>query len=231
MRLLLAALALIALVGASPVRRVAPTPALPVGVTAENGFRIGSPSAPVQLVEYASLTCPHCRAFHSEGWAVLKRDYVAKGLVAVEVRSMVLNGPDVVATLIARCDGAATFFRRVDAFYDQQPNWIAPFGQVTPAQAAAVAKLPALKQFAAMGRAGKLDAFAAKIGVPPKRYDACVGDAAGLARVEALGKGATARGVTGTPTFFLNGAKIETNTWAGVEPLIRGALKLPPKAG
>ena len=224
MRLLFAALAAVVLVAAAPVRQ-APRPASTAAVTPQGGFRLGRADAPVQIVEYASLTCPHCRAFHSEGWATLKRDYIAKGLVAIEVRNMVLNGPDVVATLLARCDGASTFFARVDSFYDQQAVWTAPFGHVTAAQQAQLAKLPQSQQLAGLGRAGHLDAFAARLGIPPAHYAACVTNTAGTERLDALEKLAGAQGVKGTPTFFLNGALVNGNSWEAVQTAIRTALK------
>lgn len=228
MRIVLAALALVALTATAPVRRSA-APFAAAVATAEGGFRLGRADAPVQLVEYASLVCSHCRAFHSDGWASLKRDYVAKGLVAVEVRNMVLNAPDVVASLLARCDGPNRFFARVDAFYDQQPTWLAGFGTITQQQIDQVGRLPPAQQFVAMGRLGHLDTFAAKLGIAPARYVACLADKAGADRLDALEKQANSQGVTRTPTFFLNGTKLPVSSWAGVEASIRETLKMKPE--
>ena len=227
MRLVFAPL-LVVLAAATPQRAAAPVAA---ASTAAGGFRLGSARAPVQLIEYASLTCPHCRAFHSEGWAALKRDYIAKGLVAIEVRNLALNGPDLVATVLARCDGAPAFFSRVDVFYDRQSVWLAPFGSLTSAQSDEIAKLPETDQLTALGRLGKLDAFAMGFGVTPAHYRQCTTDKAALARLDAIEKGGSALGVKGTPTFFLNGKQLPANTWAGIEPQIRLALKMKPRAG
>lgn len=223
MRLLFAALASVALIAAAPVNR-APA-SLSAVATPQGGFRLGRATAPVQLVEYASLWCAHCREFHQEGWAALKRNYIAKGLVAIEVRNMVLNGADIVATLLARCDGPTVYFRRADVLYDQQPSWEAPYGQLSQAQLGKLAKLSPAQQFAALGRFGHLDIFSAKLGMTPAHYNACLADKAGPARLDSIEKVANDQGVKGTPTFFLNGRQLQTNSWAGVEAELRSALK------
>ena len=67
---------------------------------------MGNPKAKVKLVEYGSLTCPHCRHFAETGMVPLKA-YVKSGKVSFEYRNYILNGIDVAATLVARCGGAA----------------------------------------------------------------------------------------------------------------------------
>ena len=84
--------------------------------TPEGGFRIGNPDAKVKLLEFASLTCPHCKDFHESAFATIRDKYVASGNVSYEFRNFVLNGPDYAATLLARCKGAPGFFALADAF-------------------------------------------------------------------------------------------------------------------
>ena len=213
------------LVGAAPVdytRIVIPT--------ADGGFRQGSPTAKVTLVEYGSLTCPHCRAFQLASAVPLSRDYVRTGLVAYELRNLVLNGPDVAASVLARCEGPARYFPRVDAFFRAQPQWIAPFTKVTPAQTKAIAALPLDRQVAAFARLGRLDGFVAKLGMPRATFDRCLANKALTAQLDRISKTAEAAGVRGTPTFFINGATVDGNTWEAVEPALRAALNLQPKA-
>jgi protein-disulfide isomerase len=227
MRIVVAFLALVLLGGAAPVdftRTIMATP--------EGGFRMGNPAAKVKLVEYASLTCPHCRAFHVAGSALLERDYVAKGLVSFELRNLVLNGPDLAASTLARCQGTSKFFSSVDVFFRQQQVWIQPFTQVAASESARYAALPDDQQLAAVAVGGKLDQFVAKFGMSRALFDSCLADQNAVARLTKIGEDAgRLYKVQGTPTFFINGRVIPTNTWAGVEPLLRRALGLVAKTG
>lgn len=209
----------LALVGAAPVNH-----ANTIVATPEGGFRIGNPAAKVRLVEYASTTCPHCRAFHLEGNAALMKSYVATGRVSYEVRNLVLNGPDLAATTLARCQGPRSFFRTLDVLFRQQPQWTAPFMTISDAESARIGALPEDQQLAAIALAGKLDAFAAANGMPRAVFDKCLADKAVAAQIDALIARAGKEGVQGTPTFFINGKRVAANVWSGVEPLLRAAL-------
>jgi len=72
-----------------------------MAATPEGGFRLGNPDAKVKLVEYASLTCPHCRDFKDESDAELRAKYLATGKVSYEYRNMLLNTPDMAASILA----------------------------------------------------------------------------------------------------------------------------------
>ncbi len=219
MRIVSALLLALALIGAAPVdwsKTIVATP--------EGGFRMGNPGAPVKLVEYASLTCPHCRAFYTEGGTTLKQAYVAKGQVSYEVRSLVLNAPDVVASTLARCQGPQSFFRTMDVMYRLQPVWTAPFAKISEADSRRIAGLPEARQLAAIGIAGKLDVFVAGHGMTRATFDRCLASPVLKARLDALLKRAEADGVQGTPTFFINGKRADANAWNGIEPLLRAAI-------
>ena len=69
-------------------------------VTPAGGFRMGNPKAKVSLIEYGSLTCPHCRHFAQTGVKPLIQNYVRSGKVSYEYRSLVLDGTDLTATLV-----------------------------------------------------------------------------------------------------------------------------------
>jgi protein-disulfide isomerase len=226
MRALFALFAFLTLSAAAPVdfsRTVVATP--------EGGFRMGSPAAKVKLVEYGSLTCPHCRAFHVEGSASLKRDYVAKGLVSYEYRSLTLNGPDIAASVIARCDGAPAFFPRIDVLYREQSVWTQPFFAMTEDDFKPVQAAPADQQLLAFGKAGKLDVFVGSRGITGPHFARCLSNKALSDKLVQMGQVANGLGVRGTPTFFVNGAIVEGNTWGAIEAKLRTALKLKPKAG
>ncbi len=219
MRVLLACIMALALVGAAPVDH-----SKTIVATAEGGFRMGSPAAKVRLVEYASLTCPHCRAFYAEGASALVTKYVATGKVSYEVRSLVLNGPDLAASTLARCQGPKSFFQTMDIMYRKQAEWTAPFTTIGEADSQRIAALPEDQQLAGIALAGKLDQFAAANGMPRAKFDQCIASKALGAQLDAILKRAGTQGVQGTPTFFINGKKIAANTWASVEPLLRAAL-------
>ncbi len=219
MRFLVACLMALVLVGAAPVDH-----SKTIVATAEGGFRMGSPTAKVRLVEYASLTCPHCRAFYSEGAGPLVSKYVMTGQVSYEVRSLVLNGPDLAASTLARCQGPKSFFRTMDIMYSKQAEWTAPFATISQAESTRIAALPDDQQLAAVAVAGKLDSFAAANGMARAMFDQCLANKTLSAQLDALLKRAGTDGVSGTPTFFINGKKIAVNSWGGVEPLLRAAI-------
>lgn len=218
MRLLVLAFTVL-LIGAAPVdfTRV-------VSVTPEGGFRQGNPDARVKLVEYASLTCSHCRDFHLEGSPALTRDFIRTGLVTYEIRNLVLNGPDVAASVLARCDGPSRYFKRVDEFYKAQAQWTAPFARLTAAQSKRLSALPAKAQVGALAVAGGLDGFVAGLGMPRATFDKCLANPALTQQLDRISTGAATLSVRGTPTFFVNGAQVDGNSWSLVEPALRAAL-------
>jgi protein-disulfide isomerase len=225
-RIIFALLAIVTLSAAAPVDHARTM------VATADGFRIGSATARVKLVEYASLTCSHCRAFHIDGSAALKAKYIASGLVSYEIRNMVLNGPDFAASVLARCRGPEQFFTAIDLFYRQQQEWVTPFTLVSDAENARYAGLPDDQQLAAVAVGGKLDMFVAAHGIDRATFDKCLADKAASERLNQIGQTAMKTyKVRGTPTFFINGAIAPANTWAGIEPLLRKAIAFKPRTG
>ena len=194
--------------------------------TPEGGFRMGNPSAPVKLIEYASLTCPHCKAFHEEGMAAIKSKYVATGRVSYEYRNFVLNGPDYAASLLARCQGAAPFFNLANAFYQSQAQWTEPFTRLTPADSTAMQALPADRQMQALALKGGLDGFMRTRGMPRAKFDQCLTDKAAQDKLNAMRTVAVEKyGLTGTPSFIINEAtQKDISGWAQLEPKLQAAL-------
>jgi protein-disulfide isomerase len=227
--LILAALALPALAApaaAAPVRRAPPAArdwSRNVVATPEGGFRMGDPAAPVKLVEYGSLTCPHCAAFSREGTPQLVAHYVRTGKVSYEYRNFILNGIDVTASLLARCSGPAGFFPMAATLYATQPQWIGRIAGMSAAQKDALKALPEGQRLVRLGEIGGLLPVAAGYGVAPARGKQCLASPAGLDRLGKMAEAAHALGVDGTPTFFLNGRMLDVNEWPAVEPLIRQA--------
>lgn len=193
-----------------------------VVATPEGGFRMGNPAARVKLVEYGSLTCPHCAAFAREGEQPLIRNYVKSGRVSYEYRNFVLNNVDVVASLLARCAGSG-FFRAVDTFYATRDQWLQKADAMTAAERAQVNALPVGQRLGRVADMIGLTGIAARAGLSPAQGRQCLADKAAFDRLGQIYQAATKLGVDGTPTFFINGAKVEVNTWPALEPLIRTA--------
>lgn len=106
---------------------LAPLGVYPGTVTASGGFTgdvlEGSPDAPVTIIEYASLTCPHCAAFHEEIYKPLKESHIDTGKVNFIYRDFPLNNPAIAASIIARCGGEDRYLAFVDLFLSQQDQW------------------------------------------------------------------------------------------------------------
>ena len=196
-------------------RTVAQTPA--------GGFRMGNPAAKVKLIEYGSLTCPHCAHFAAEGTAGV-RTLVKSGKLSFEFRNFVLNGPDVAATLLARCGGARTFFPVIDSMYASQRLWVGAIAGLNDQEKAELEALPVKQRIVRFAEAGALPQLAAKAGVTAARARQCLADDNAVATIEKLNADGRALGVAGTPTFFINGRKSTAITWADLEPEVRSAL-------
>lgn len=211
---------------APPARRSAPVAhdwSRTVAATPEGGFRMGNPAARVKLVEYGSLTCPHCAAFARGGTPALVAGYVRTGRVSYEFRNMVLNGIDVTATLLARCAGPRGFFGMAETLYATQPQWVGRISHLPDAQKDALKNLPESQRLVRLAEIGGLTQLAVRYGVPAARSRQCLADPAGMDRLGKMYEAAQAMGVGGTPTFFVNGVRVEGITWAEVEPALKGA--------
>ncbi len=222
MRILLGLLALLTLGAASPVDWTKTVTRTPTG-----SYVIGNPAAKVRLIEFMSYTCPHCAHFAAEGAPPLMQDYVKRGTVAFELRNAVRDPLDLAAAIAARCGPPARFPGNHEAIFAAQASLFEGASKFDPAP---TAKDP-IAGMKAMSRASGLTALMAKRGVSPTALDACYASKAAQAPVITMTNDAwSTRKIPGTPAFFLNGKAVETNEWAGLEPLLRAALNLKPKA-
>jgi len=197
-----------------------------VTATPEGGFRMGNPNAKVKLLEFASLTCPHCKDFHESAFSTIKAKYVASGDVSYEFRNFVLNGPDYAASLLARCQGAGPFFGLLKAFFDDQASWVEPFTTLSPDEQKRLGGLPQDQQIAAMAAAGKLDEYVRARGITKAKFDQCLTDPAAIKTLADLRTQATdTYKLTGTPGFIINGkTQAEVFDWQTLEPKLQAAL-------
>src|SRR3954447_23553959 len=123
-----------------------------VTATPAGGFMMGNPDAKVQLIEYGSLTCPHCREFDEKGVPPLVANYVKTGLVSWEFRNYVRDAFDLTAALVAHCNGAKSFFPLARAFYKDQSQWVAKIQAVPPDQIQKLQDLPPNQQFVELAK-------------------------------------------------------------------------------
>jgi protein-disulfide isomerase len=146
----------------------------------------GSASAPVTIVEYGALTCSHCQAFHAETWPTLKSKYVDTGKVKFILREFPLNPLDAAAFMLTRCAGPDKRSALVDLLYDHQKDWA--FVD---------------KPLEALGNMVK------QAGISPTDFETCLKDQQLYEKVtQTRDEGAKNFHVDSTPTFFINGKRV-----------------------
>ncbi|MET0375857.1 MAG: thioredoxin domain-containing protein [Rhizorhabdus sp.] len=192
--------------------------------TAEGAIVIGNPAAKVKLVEYLSLTCSHCADLAASALPPLKRGYVTKGLVSLEVRHAVRDGYDFAASLLLRCEPPAQYLSAMEALFATQGDWMAKGANVknTPGFDA----MSSDQKIAAAARAAGFDAFFAKRGMNAKAYAACLADTGAKEQLTQMAGNSWQRDqIPGTPLIVINGKRQEgVHNWSELEPLIKAAL-------
>jgi len=190
--------------------------------TEMGGVLLGNPDAPLKLVEYASHTCSHCADFSGEAHEALE-NYVGTGVVSFEIRNQIHDGIDLTFAMLARCGDASTFFPlATQGWANLGPIIATAQANGEALNAAMVAEDDARFQKIAR-ESGLLDWFAAR-GISEDQSLACLADpSVAEAMIERSQTQSDEFEVTGTPTFFLNGRKLEGNSWATVEPALQEA--------
>jgi protein-disulfide isomerase len=149
---------------------------------------IGNPDAAVTVIEYASFTCPHCRAFHEGPFKELKANYIDTGKINFIYREVYFDRFGLWAGMLARCAGPERYFGMAEMIYAGQQEWI---GDGDPAKIA--------ENLRKMGRTA---------GLTDEEVNACLqdGDMA-RAMVAVYQQNAEADGIDSTPSFLINGEK------------------------
>lgn len=83
----------------------------------------GDADAPVEVIEYASYTCPHCASFHMDQYPQIEENYVDTGKVRFVYREVYFDRPGLWASMVARCGGEERFFGITDLIYERQQDW------------------------------------------------------------------------------------------------------------
>lgn len=164
----------------------------------------GAADAPVTIVEYAALTCPHCAHFYAEVLPELKKRYIDKGALRLVFRDFPFDGVGVRAHMLARCAGPERRSGFMDVLFKQQRAW-----------SAAPDPVKALQQIAKLGGIGEAD------------FNACMQskDVESAVVKDAL-TGQQTDKVRSTPTFILKGEQIvgaqTIDTFVkAIEPLLK----------
>jgi protein-disulfide isomerase len=151
----------------------------------------GKADAPVTIVEYASMTCPHCAAFNKDVVPALTKEYIDTGKVKLVFREFPLDGAARMASAVARCFSGAQYFSFIDLLFANQPNWIKDF------DGGGVSREDIVEGLSQM---------AGRSGMPRERVAACASNEQNLAAVDANWKeGENRYNVRATPTFIING--------------------------
>lgn len=194
-----------------------------VSVTPEDGYLIGNPDAPLKLIEYASHTCGACANFSANGSSELKKEYVSTGVVSLELRNLVRDPLDLTIAALVRCGQPQNMQPLADQAWGSLEAIFQTVNQNGAALEAA-AQLPPNQRFVAIAEAaGLIDFFAAR-GLSSDQARTCLADSAKIEAIAARSQQqSTQLKITGTPTFFLNGKKLDANQWAGLEPILQQA--------
>jgi protein-disulfide isomerase len=146
---------------------------------------LGSPNAPITVIEYASMTCPHCARFENDVLPEIKKKWIDTGKVKWVLRDYPLDEPALRAAMIARCAPPDRFYAYVDTFFAAQEKW-----------------MMARDYHEALARLVKLG------GMSKEEFDSCLKNTALENRiVEGRLIASKELDVNSTPTFFINGTK------------------------
>lgn len=146
---------------------------------------LGEADAPVTIIEYASMTCPHCASFHTGTLPAIKEKYIDEGKVKLILREFPFDPRAAAAAMLARCAPEERHYPLVDVLFKRQREW-----------AQADDPRPILLQIARLA------------GFTQETFEACLRNQELLDNVRQIQQRAQEEyGVQSTPTFFINGEK------------------------
>lgn len=162
---------------------------------------VGNPDASVQVIEYASFTCPHCATFHENTYKQLKADYIDTDKIGFTFREVYFDKFGMWASMIARCDGPDKFFGITDMMMKGQSTW---------ARAGSEGEI-----------ADELRKIGRLAGMDGEQIDACLTDGDKLqALVAWYQKNASADEIRSTPSFVINGELYSNMSYADFKTLL-----------
>jgi protein-disulfide isomerase len=169
---------------------------------------MGDPDAPVTVIEYSSMTCPHCARFHTNTLPALKEQYIDTGKVNYIMREFPLDNLAAAASMLARCMPEDKFYPFVDMLYEKQAEW-----------ANSDDPLSELRQISKVA------------GFTEERFNSCLSDQQALDYIQQVrDTGNQQYDIRSTPTLIINGQKLEGNQsidqlQAVIDPMLEDAGK------
>ena len=143
-------------------------------------FSLGRADAPVTIVKYMSLTCPHCRRFQAEVFPVLKREYIDTGKVRLVIREFPIGKTSGNATVALRCAPMDKYLALYEKFLSQQSAWVSQ--EVRP---------------------DAIFRIAVQVGMTRAEFDSCLKNQAMIDGLKAVKERGRQLGIIGTPNFFV----------------------------
>ena len=176
------------------------------GKTSTEDMTMGVATAPVKMVEYASASCSHCAAFNNDVMPAFKAKYIDTGKVHYTLKEFLTPPQQLAAAgfLTARCAGKDKYFSVIDALFKSQEE-----------------------MYRTQDPRGTLLKVAQSAGMTEAQFNTCVNDEKALKAIEARVKAAQDRGVSSTPSFFINGKKAKDGemTLEELDAAVAAAMK------
>jgi protein-disulfide isomerase len=143
---------------------------------------LGDPKAPITVIEYASMTCPHCAHFETTTFPELKKRYIDTGKVYYIFREFPLDELAAAGSMLARCSGKDNYFPLIETLFASQRDWVVQ----KPRE--------------------PLLAIVKQTGMTEEAFDTCLANQQMVQAIEKTRSDASEKfGVQSTPTFFING--------------------------
>lgn len=166
---------------------------------------LGRADAPVTVIKYMSLTCPHCRAFHRDVFPQLKREYIDTGKVRFVLREFPIGKTSGTATIALRCARPEKYFALYGKYLEQQASWVSQ--EV---------------------RLDAIFAVAQQVGMTRPEFDSCMQNQAMIGALKRVKDRGRTLGIIGTPNFFIQNQRVKsTLTMADlrgkIDPLLSGS--------
>lgn len=192
--------------GPAVAQEAAPAETAQTGAQAPEGkvlpdIVLGQESAPVTFIEYASFTCSHCRDFHNNSFGKLKAEYIDTGKIKFIQRDVYFDAVGLWAGVLARCGGDEKYYAVSDLLFTEQTTWLA--GTSGDEIAANLRKI------------------GAKAGMAPDQMEACWNNQQTVADLVATFQTKAGEDqVEGTPTFIINGEKVQNQPWEELKKVL-----------
>ena len=162
---------------------------------------LGDVNAPIEIIEYASMTCPHCANFHSDVYPQLKENYIETGKVKFVFREVYFDKYGMWASMISRCAGPDRFFGIIDQMFEKQKTWSRAGNDL-----AIVTELSKIGKLAGLG---------------DDQINACLQDADNLRNLVGWYKAnMEEHKISGNPSFVIDGEMVSNRSYKELSALL-----------